>query len=115
MRHGRRRLKPAATNAARPTQAEACGYGFRVLAWDKRGKLAQVVLLHLRLPSFPACPVCRSCRKRSQPGIIGWGRLVSRRECLPMTAEADRLNEDRSNTDHLWRRWGPYVSERAWG
>jgi hypothetical protein len=42
-------------------------------------------------------------------------RLVSSRDCLPMTAEADRLNEDCSSTDHLWRRWGPYVSERSWG
>jgi hypothetical protein len=32
-----------------------------------------------------------------------------------MTAETDRLNEDRVSADHPWRRWGPYVSERSWG
>jgi len=31
-----------------------------------------------------------------------------------MTAEERRLEEARLRTKH-WRRWGPYVSERAWG
>ncbi len=31
-----------------------------------------------------------------------------------MTGEARRLEEVRNRTTH-WRRWGPYVSERAWG
>jgi len=31
-----------------------------------------------------------------------------------MTAEARRLQEDRAKTKH-WKRWGPYLSERAWG
>ncbi len=30
------------------------------------------------------------------------------------TAEARRLEEARARTKH-WRRWGPYVSDRAWG
>jgi hypothetical protein len=29
-------------------------------------------------------------------------------------AEARRLDEDRERTRH-WKRWGPYLSERAWG
>ena len=32
----------------------------------------------------------------------------------PMTAEARRLEEDREKTRN-WKRWGPYLSERAWG
>jgi hypothetical protein len=32
----------------------------------------------------------------------------------PMTAEAQRLREDREKTRN-WKRWGPYLSERAWG
>jgi hypothetical protein len=31
-----------------------------------------------------------------------------------MSAERDRLNEDAGGSSP-WRRWGPYVSERAWG
>src|SRR5712692_645754 len=31
-----------------------------------------------------------------------------------LTAEALRLEESRRRTKH-WKRWGPYVSERAWG
>jgi hypothetical protein len=31
-----------------------------------------------------------------------------------LTAEAVRLEEARQRTKH-WKRWGPYVSERAWG
>src|SRR5262245_18241440 len=30
------------------------------------------------------------------------------------TAEAQRLDETRTRTTH-WQRWGPYLSERAWG
>jgi len=30
-----------------------------------------------------------------------------------MTAEADRLKEDKSREKN-WKRWGPYVSERQW-
>ena len=31
-----------------------------------------------------------------------------------MNAEEKRLEESRERTAH-WKRWGPYVSERAWG
>ncbi|HKE57254.1 MAG TPA: hypothetical protein VKB46_11145, partial [Pyrinomonadaceae bacterium] len=31
-----------------------------------------------------------------------------------ITAEAKRLEESRKRTRH-WKRWGPYLSERAWG
>src|SRR5690242_17622909 len=31
-----------------------------------------------------------------------------------MTREHERLKESRERTKH-WKRWGPYVSERAWG
>lgn len=30
-----------------------------------------------------------------------------------MTAEADRLKEDKKREKN-WKRWGPYVSERQW-
>jgi hypothetical protein len=36
------------------------------------------------------------------------------REAQSLIAEARRLEEVRNRTRH-WRRWGPYVSERAWG
>jgi len=32
----------------------------------------------------------------------------------PQTAEERRLEESRERTSH-WKRWGPYLSERAWG
>ena len=32
----------------------------------------------------------------------------------PKTAEHKRLEESRDLKSH-WKRWGPYVSERAWG
>ena len=31
-----------------------------------------------------------------------------------LTAEEERLEESRARTKH-WQRWGPYLSERAWG
>jgi hypothetical protein len=33
---------------------------------------------------------------------------------MPVTAEATRLEESRRRVKH-WKRWGPYLSERAWG
>ncbi|HEX5549289.1 MAG TPA: glucosidase [Nitrospira sp.] len=33
---------------------------------------------------------------------------------LPLTAEQQRLEEDARREKH-WKRWGPYLSERAWG
>src|SRR6476619_4651114 len=38
-------------------------------------------------------------------------RLTMRR---PHTAEEQRLEEDARREKH-WKRWGPYLSERAWG
>jgi len=32
----------------------------------------------------------------------------------PGSAEQQRLDEDDLRRKH-WKRWGPYVSERAWG
>src|SRR4028119_1637333 len=31
------------------------------------------------------------------------------------TKEHERLNEPATQPIHPWRKWGPYVSERAWG
>ena len=31
-----------------------------------------------------------------------------------MNREEQRLRENQARTAH-WRRWGPYLSERAWG
>ncbi len=36
------------------------------------------------------------------------------RNNLKLTAEEQRLEESRSRKAH-WKRWGPYLSERAWG
>ena len=33
---------------------------------------------------------------------------------MARTAEERRLEESRARTAH-WKRWGPYLSERAWG
>ena len=33
---------------------------------------------------------------------------------MAVTAEARRLDEDRARQKY-WKRWGPYLSERAWG
>src|SRR6188508_2529022 len=32
----------------------------------------------------------------------------------PLTAEEQRLEENARREQH-WKRWGPYLSERAWG
>ena len=45
--------------------------------------------------------------------------MASRRQptakaCPPVTAEEKRLQEDARREQH-WKRWGPYLSERAWG
>jgi hypothetical protein len=36
------------------------------------------------------------------------------KETFGMTAEEIRLAESGAKTKH-WKRWGPYLSERAWG
>ena len=43
--------------------------------------------------------------------------MASRRRTLPpspLIAEQQRLEEDARREKH-WKRWGPYLSERAWG
>ncbi|HYO90085.1 MAG TPA: hypothetical protein VEQ40_00535, partial [Pyrinomonadaceae bacterium] len=37
-----------------------------------------------------------------------------KRPTARLTAEEKRLKESRERTRH-WKRWGPYLSERAWG
>jgi hypothetical protein len=37
-----------------------------------------------------------------------------KQQIRPLTAEETRLEESRQRTKH-WKRWGPYLSERAWG
>src|SRR5438128_1329832 len=41
-------------------------------------------------------------------------RPEKKRMVAPTGAEAQRLEEDRRREKH-WKRWGPYLSERAWG
>ena len=41
-------------------------------------------------------------------------RVSIQRHMMPTTAEAIRLDEARRRVKH-WKRWGPYLSERAWG
>ena len=40
--------------------------------------------------------------------------MERQRKSNKMNAEAKRLEESRNRTRH-WKRWGPYLSERAWG
>jgi hypothetical protein len=56
-----------------------------------------------------------------QPARSGFGETGSATRHLSVdmqpnhqTAERHRLSEDAARTRH-WKRWGPYLSERAWG
>src|SRR5499427_9919241 len=40
--------------------------------------------------------------------------LIGEQDMTPLTQEAMRLQQAQERTAH-WRRWGPYLSERAWG
>jgi hypothetical protein len=78
------------------------------------------------LAAWPVCqapPVALGTATRAWPRNAGhdpasehWTRadprLATRRRA--MTAEERRLDEARQRTAH-WKRWGPYVSDRAWG
>src|SRR6266566_5918528 len=71
----------------------------------------------LRIPSKdPDCEKCSSfeirtdTRLKSQPNKIS----ESFERDQPMNAEEKRLEESRDRKSH-WKRWGPYLSERAWG
>src|SRR5438445_10747230 len=44
----------------------------------------------------------------------GTQRPEKKRMVAPTGAEARRLEQDRRREKH-WKRWGPYLSERAWG
>src|SRR3989442_5151135 len=43
-----------------------------------------------------------------------WSRTMKPMVKKATGAEAQRLEEDRQREQH-WKRWGPYLSERAWG
>src|SRR5262245_45702854 len=40
--------------------------------------------------------------------------LIGEKDMTPLTQEAIRLQQAQERTKH-WKRWGPYLSERAWG
>src|SRR6476620_4155707 len=40
--------------------------------------------------------------------------MKAKTDQFPLTAEHQRLEDSRNRTAH-WKRWGPYLSERAWG
>src|SRR5437764_1269952 len=42
------------------------------------------------------------------------GIILLQTALASMTAEQQRLDESRDRKAH-WKRWGPYLSERAWG
>ena len=50
-------------------------------------------------------------RSRLEPQDIA---VSTAPEPRPLIAEARRVEEARTRTKH-WRRWGPDVSDRAWG
>ena len=47
-------------------------------------------------------------------GPVGKTVRISSRSQTPRDAERQRLGEDAIRKQH-WKRWGPYLSERAWG
>src|SRR5918996_1512647 len=51
---------------------------------------------------------------RTREPLKRGARASIQRHMMPMTAEATRLDEARRRVKH-WKRWGPYLSERAWG
>src|ERR671914_732047 len=51
---------------------------------------------------------------RTREPVKRGARASIQRHMMPMTAEATRLDEARRRVKH-WKRWGPYLSERAWG
>src|SRR5262249_28778450 len=53
--------------------------------------------------------------RRSRPGAgESMSPTVSKLRPTPLDGEEARLEESRTRTRH-WKRWGPYLSERAWG
>ena len=51
---------------------------------------------------------------RTVRGPVGKTVRISSRSHTPRDAERQRLVEDAARKQH-WKRWGPYLSERAWG
>src|SRR5436853_1834170 len=56
----------------------------------------------------------KSDSRRKASSHQGKTRSSEEASGLPMTAEGHRLDEDTRREKH-WKRWGPYLSERAWG
>src|SRR5262249_11380383 len=56
--------------------------------------------------------VTSACRLPSQTSEASANRYTRERE--PMSAEHIRLEEAREQKA-LWKKWGPYLSERQWG
>ena len=50
--------------------------------------------------------------RRTKTGLISMSTNTNNKK--KQTAEDERLDEARKRTRH-WKRWGPYLSERAWG
>src|SRR5690349_23834225 len=47
--------------------------------------------------------------------LVRFLRMINQnKKTKRLTAEEQRLEESRQKTKH-WKRWGPYLSERAWG
>src|SRR5919112_4766531 len=67
-------------------------------------------------------PSAVSCKKHIavlNAGELTYGRLnhtmpAATDRKRKVTAEDERLEQARQRTKH-WKRWGPYLSERAWG
>src|SRR3954454_24386526 len=53
------------------------------------------------------------CHRKSIRALTAATLNYDRRNKV-MTAEQQRLDEAQQRTKH-WKRWGPYLSERAWG
>src|SRR5262249_27060138 len=70
----------------------------------------------------PVLACCEDCLDRSTLVLCPFdrrSRMASHRLTVPashppLQAEQQRLEEDAQRRHH-WKRWGPYLSERAWG
>src|SRR5689334_20583109 len=71
------------------------------------GGATRLPCLYCDWPTDVLSSSCEGClmASRRQP------RLKKR---SPLTAEEQRLEENARREQH-WKRWGPYLSERAWG
>src|SRR5438067_10858903 len=70
----------------------------------------------------PVLACCKPSRSRPTLDLFHFYRrscMASQRQTSPIShsvimAEQQRLDEDARRQKH-WKRWGPYLSERAWG